>query len=72
MSAFVPIEIFYPNTAVCNKSTAETWMFKGCVHYIFASFLFKSKREHLWNLEEKNLFHFKSFFRSRENQILEL
>ena len=26
-----------------------TYMFKGCVHYTFASFFFKSKREHLGN-----------------------
>ena len=44
--------------------------FKGCVRYIFANLFFKSKREHLWNLEKCFLFHFKSSFRYRENQIL--
>ena len=45
--------------------------FKGCVRYIFASVFFKSKREHLSNEEKCFLFHFKSSFRSQENQILE-
>ena len=45
--------------------------FKGCVKYIFASFFFKCKREHLSSSEKCFLFHFKSSFRSRENQILE-
>ena len=38
-------------------------MLKGCAHYIFASLFFKSKQEYFISL--------KSFFRSRENQILE-
>ena len=46
-------------------------LFKGCVCYIFASLFFKSKGEHLGNKEKCFLFHFKSSFRSRENQILE-
>ena len=41
---------------------------KGCIHYVFASFFFKCKREQ----EKCFLFHFKSSFRSQENQILEL
>ena len=45
--------------------------FKGCVRYIFASLFFKSKLEHLPNWERCFLFHFKSSFRSQENQILE-
>ena len=45
--------------------------FKGCVHYIFASLFFKSKREQLWNFEKCFLFYFKSSFYSQENQILE-
>ena len=44
-------------------------MFKGCVGYIFASLFFKSKQEYLSNYEKCFLFHFKSSFRSRENQI---
>ena len=44
---------------------------KGCVRYAFASFFFKSKKEHLRNKEKCFLFHFKSSFRSRENQISE-
>ena len=44
---------------------------KGCVRYIFASLFFKSKGGHLWNKEKCFLFHSKSSFRSRENQILE-
>ena len=43
--------------------------FKGCVHYIFASFFFKSKEGHLGNKEKCFLFHFKSSFHSQENQI---
>ena len=44
---------------------------KGCVRYIFANLFFKSKRGHLSNKEKYFLFHFKSSFRSQENQILE-
>ena len=44
---------------------------KGCVCYICASLFFESKRKHLSNYEKCFLFHFKSSFRSRENQILE-
>ena len=44
---------------------------EGCVHYIFASLFFKSKRQHSWNCGKCFLFHFKSSFHSRENQILE-
>ena len=43
---------------------------KGCVYYIFASLLFMSKREHLWNEEKCFLFHFKKSFHSWDNQIL--
>ena len=46
-------------------------MLKGCVRYIFGSF-FEPKRKHLSNKEKCFLFHLKSSFRSRENQILEL
>ena len=47
-------------------------LIKGCVRYIFAS-LFLSLNESTWQTE-KNVFYFtfKSFFRSRENQILKL
>ena len=45
--------------------------FKGFASYIFTTSFFKSKREHLSNKEKCFLFHFKSSFRSRENQILE-
>ena len=41
------------------------------LHYIFASFFFKCKREQLSNWEKYFFFHFKSSFRSQENQILE-
>ena len=43
---------------------------KGCVRYIFASLVLKSKREQLSNQEKCFLFHFKSSFLSRENQTL--
>ena len=46
-------------------------LLKGCDHYVFASLFFKSKGEHLGNKEKSFLFHFKSPFHSRENQILE-
>ena len=42
-----------------------------CVRYIFASLFFRSKQEHLSTWRKCFLFHFKSSFRSRENQILE-
>ena len=45
-------------------------LFKVCVHYIFASMIFMSNREHLWNKEECFLFHFESSFRFWGNQIL--
>ena len=38
--------------------------FKGCVRYIFASFFFRCKREHLSNYEKCFLLHFKSSFHS--------
>ena len=44
---------------------------KSSVRYIFASLFFRSKGEYLWNKEICFLFHFKSSFRSWENQILE-
>ena len=40
--------------------------------YISTSLFFKSERKHLSNEEKCFLFHFKSFFRSREDQMLEL
>ena len=43
---------------------------KGCDRYIFASLFFKFKGEHLWNKEKCFSFHFKSSFRSWDNQIL--
>ena len=57
---------------LCCKSTSFTYLrLTGCVRYVLASLFFKSKREHLRNLEKWFLFHFKSSFHSRENQILE-
>ena len=55
-----------------NKSQNFSYplILKGCVCYIFASLVFKSKREHLSNWEKCFLFSFKSSFYSRENQIL--
>ena len=47
------------------------YLLKGCICYIFVSLLFKSKGEHLGNKEKCFLFHPKSSFRSRQNQILE-
>ena len=44
--------------------------FKGCVHYIFASLFFMSKREHLWNKEECFLSHLESPFCSWDSWIL--
>ena len=52
-----------------NKNTLVQIFFKGCVCYIFASLFFMSKWEQLWNKEKHFLFHFKSFFRFRDNQI---
>ena len=43
-------------------------MIKGCVHS--ASLLFESKIT-LWNYDYFTLFHFKTSFYSKENQILE-
>ena len=49
----------------------EESVLKGCVRYICASLFFKPKRKYLSNCEKCFLFHFKSAFRSRENQILD-
>ena len=43
---------------------------QGCVCYIFASLFCISKREHLGNKEKCFLFHFESYSRSWDNQIL--
>ena len=43
-------------------------MFKGCVHYIFASLFYMSKGEHWWNKKKCFLFHFENSFRSWDNQ----
>ena len=68
-------------TIIKNKTGFELWFtdwlclfmdyFKGCVCYIFTSWFFKSKGEHLRNEEQCFLFHFKSSSHSQENQILE-
>ena len=42
----------------------------ACATFLPVCFL-KSKREDLWNLEKRFVFHFKSSFHSRVNQILE-
>ena len=43
---------------------------KDHVRYIFASLFYKSEREHLSDKEKCFLFHFESYFRSLENQVL--
>ena len=48
----------------------QDFLLKGCVHYIFVSLFCKSKEEHLWNKEKCFLFHFESYLRSWDNQIL--
>ena len=60
--------VFGEKPPMIGWSKART--LKGCVHYIFASLFFMSKREHLWNKEECFSFHQESSFHSRENQIL--
>ena len=62
-------EIFRPTENI--RINIRNSYLKGCVRYIFASLFFKSKPEHLSNVEKYFLFHFKSSFRSQENQILE-
>ena len=47
------------------------FLFNVCVCYISASLYFKSKREYLSKQQQCFPFHFKTSFRSRENQILE-
>ena len=42
-------------------------LLKDCVHYIFASLFFKSKREHLWNLRKKSISLQKLFSFSRKS-----
>ena len=53
-----------------QNQNIRTNLVKGCVRYIFASLCFKFKGEHLSNKEKYFLFHFKSSFRSWDNQIL--
>ena len=58
----------------CLTLSIRFWLyllFRSCACYIFACLIFKSKREKLWNLEKCFLFHFKSSFHFRKNQILE-
>ena len=71
-------------SAVKNASVWKSWdidfildhgghfneVSKGGVHYIFASLLNISKREHLQNKGKRFLFHFESSSRSWDNQIL--
>ena len=63
------VDISVSCTTTCLDRSSS--VFKGCVRYIFAIFLFKCKQEHLSDYEKCFLFHFKSSFRSRENEILE-
>ena len=51
----------------CSK---QARYLKGCVRYIFTSLFCMPKRKDLWNKEKKFLFHFKSSFRSWDDQIL--
>ena len=44
---------------------------KGCVRYIFASLFLSLNESTFQNKKKSFLFHFKSSFRSQENQILE-
>ena len=48
----------------------DTKLLLKVVPATFSLVFYKSKREHLWNLEKCFLFYFKSSFRFRENQIL--
>ena len=43
---------------------------KRCVRYIFASLIFMSKREHLWNKEECFLLDLEIFFRFRYSNVM--
>ena len=45
-----------------NSLKNQPLCFKGFVRYIFASFLYMSKREHLWNKEKCVLFTSKAHF----------
>ena len=49
----------------------EDAIFKGCVCYICASLFFLSLNKSTFQTRKNFLFHFKSSFRSCENQILE-
>ena len=55
------------------RNRGQIWLLVlKAVSATFLLVFFKSKREHLSNYEKCFLFHFKSSFRSRENQILEV
>ena len=57
-------------TKSSHQWQSSTFSFRGMTNYNFASLFCKSKREDLRNKEKCLLFHFKSSFRSRVNQIL--
>ena len=52
------------------KEQLQVTGLKGCVRCIFADLFYMSKTKHLWNKENKILFHFESSFCSWDNQIL--
>ena len=52
------------------KEQLQATGLKGCVRCIFADLFYMSKTKHLWNKENKILFHFESSFCSWDNQIL--
>ena len=59
--------------AKCLKNTCGRGDQIDDLHFYLkaASLFFKAKRKHLSNQDKCFLFHYKSSFRSRENQILE-
>ena len=67
---FLDMEFFLTVCMHPQKNMAANLLIKGCVCYIFGSLFCISKREHSWNKGNCFLFHFRSFFRSWDHQIL--
>ena len=55
----------------CCYKSCNNQVFKGCVHYIFATLFLSLKESTCETRKNAFLFHFKISFRSPENQILE-
>ena len=49
VAKYIVFLLFHFSSIFLQKPSFKFGLLKGCVHYIFASLFFKSKREHLSN-----------------------